>query len=830
MAKKRIAADVDLCGNSVENVKNVTASGTVKADAVGGALLEPESNRKSVAALPYYSYTTLGLSSDATNDEYIQALLKKIVSDHSELRGLTLVGMTQPNSQHNVILYTYRDQIVDGMPRYCSGMMYSGYIADVYQFWINNGVFGSKAIVDSTGNLLGARTDHSGNVISTTYATKSEVNNKATKNNPDGVQAYEGNLKFGTGSVANSVNPLDMALIQECGANRFAFLPPECISVEYSRDAGATWSRYALSDAAKVRLVSVFNGHTVKLGGPDASNSNPADANCRLRITIKQAGSGLYTMPHKFYAWISTSGSTGCWWKIWARTNASASNESGWISITDKQPLLGWPGSNIINTNQITFGQNSSQYGEIRFEFGATGHDGSSYAGSYIFNIFAYGSTAWTVPSNMAKTGHIYDYDYAQNATFPAKVTAKGFTGDLEGTAKKATQDAKGNQIDTTYAKKTDLSAYVSGETYANHANAMLKKTSQLSADGSAFSGKAMNDGDGNKISETYVHGVSIYDDTGDFVETANAVDSGYLKLQDSEHIQVNQYQDSDGKKTIGFNLTAAAKEQMGVRRVITYGVPDSDGKIAPENKGVIFQDDNHDLSVISSDSVYVGASSVTLDADPQQSVDGIKMSVRLAPDGGLESTPDGLKVSQLADGFYSAPKLILTTDEDANGGTSLIIDHPCKGTSGVEFVLMNKSRRTRGGWTSGGYKHKTKDRKRGWTVAMNYRRAALSYGISHTDLTACVLADSRENCYDITQYVKKYYMYPFNEGDTGIDTTAVALADLYFGGWGMTRKRQTEKSFGIAARRLKNGKYEYSQTAVLVVHKLGTKMTFGVG
>lgn len=402
-------------------------------------------------------------------------------------------------------------------------------------------------------------------------------------------------------------------------------------------------------------------------------------------------------------------------------------------------------------------------------------------------------------------------------------------TGDLNGTATKAKQDANGKQIDTTYAKITDLSAYVPGETYASHAQAMSKKTSRLSEDGSAFSGKAVNDGDGNRISETYAHGVSIYDGDGEFVETSNAVENGYLKLQDTGDIQVNQCQDSEGKKTIGFSLAESVEERMGVGRVIAYGVPDASGKIAPEDRDIILQD-NHALNVISSDSVYVGGSSVELDTDPQQSVDGMRMSVRLAPDGGLESTSEGLKVSQLSDGFYSAPKLILTTDENASGGTALQIYHPCKGTSGVEFVLMNKSRRMRGGWTSGGYRRTTKDRKRGWTVAMNYRRAAMSYGISHDDLTACVLADPLENCYDITQYVKKYYMYPADTTATTVQTTGIPLANLYFGGWDMTTKRQGQKSFGIAARRLKNGKYEYSQTAVLVVHNLGTKMTFGVG
>lgn len=827
MAKKRIAADIDLCGNSVENVKDITASGKVTGN-LDGALLDAVTHQGRVVALPFYSYTTLDMPTDATNDEYIQALLKKIVSEHSDLLGKTLVGSTQPNSLRNVILYNDPSGVVNDMPRYCSGVMSYGYSGEEYRFWINNGVFGSKTISDTNGDLLGARTDHSGNVISTTYATKSEVSDKVTKNDPTGAVAYEGNLKFGTGSVAGSVNPLDMALIQECGANRFAFLPPECITIEYSRDAGATWSDYGASDMHKTQIVTHLDANILKVGGPDVSNSNPSDANCRLRVTIKYAGSGLYANLHKFFAWVSTNGGTDCWWKIWARTNASASNESGWISITDPQPLSGWSGPNIINTGQATFGYAASQFGEIRFEFGQTGVSGNYY-GLQIYNIFAYARTCWASQSEMAKTGHLYAYDYAQNATFPNGVKAKQFTGNLVGIAQKATQDSHGNTIDEFYAAKTDLNGYVPGETYSKHVQTMSDKTSQLSSDGSTFSGNAVNDGDGNKISETYAHGVSIYDKDGDFVETAKAIEFGYLKLQESEDIQVGQSQDSEDKKTIAFSLTDAVKESMGVRRIHAYGVPDSDNKIEPENRDTISQA-NHALNFISSDSVGVFGSSVVLDAVPPQNVEGIKISVRLAPDGGIESTHDGLKVSQLADGFYSAPKLILTTNSDATGGTALFIDHPCRGTDGVEFVLMNKSRRTRGGWTTGGYNHRTKHRKRGWTMAMNYRRAAMSYGIGYYDLTPCVLGNWEEDLNDIAEYIKKYYMYPFNVSDTDIDTTAVAWEDLYFGGWGMTNKRQKLKSFGIAARRLKNGKYEYSQVAVLNAHKSDTHLTFGVG
>ena len=51
-----------------------------------------------------------------------------------------------------------------------------------------------------------------------------------------------------------------------------------------------------------------------------------------------------------------------------------------------------------------------------------------------------FGGVGWTIPSNMARYGHMYTYDAAQNVTFPAGVTAKTFNGNLNGNANTATK------------------------------------------------------------------------------------------------------------------------------------------------------------------------------------------------------------------------------------------------------------------------------------------------------------------------------------------------------------------------------------------------------
>lgn len=51
---------------------------------------------------------------------------------------------------------------------------------------------------------------------------------------------YEANLKWGGKNFVADYGPLDAAMIPELGANRFAFLRPEGITLEYSKDGGNT--------------------------------------------------------------------------------------------------------------------------------------------------------------------------------------------------------------------------------------------------------------------------------------------------------------------------------------------------------------------------------------------------------------------------------------------------------------------------------------------------------------------------------------------------------------------------------------------------------------
>lgn len=229
----------------------------------------------------------------------------------------------------------------------------------------------------------------------------------------------ESYLEWGGRNFGGSFGPIDAAMIPDLGANRFAFLNPAGITVQYSTDAGATWIDYGASNDQKLELFST--GANINVGKATASTIN---ANCQLRVIVDTDAAYTYTVLNKIAILASTNGSSGCWCTVDAATEA---NPSTFVTLANKASLAGWSGWNIINISPITLYANStSQYGTLRLTFGITSHSTASYAGLAILRIMGFGGVGWITPSNMAKNGSLYSYDKYQNAFFPNCVVSKG--------------------------------------------------------------------------------------------------------------------------------------------------------------------------------------------------------------------------------------------------------------------------------------------------------------------------------------------------------------------------------------------------------------------
>ena len=232
----------------------------------------------------------------------------------------------------------------------------------------------------------------------------------------------ESYLSWGGKNYSGSFGCIDAAMIPDLGANRLAFGSGDGITIEYSRDSGSTWTDYGLSTAQKSSILST--GLNAIIGKADSTNK--ATATYMLRVTLDTDKIPVYTELNKFVFYLSTNGSNGCYCTIEASLESTPTT---WKTFADKVPISGWSGWSVINTSGITtYGNSASwQYGLIRFTFGCTSGS-TTYTGLQIYRILAFGGQGWTIPSTMARNGHLYGYDIYKNASFPASVSATTFT------------------------------------------------------------------------------------------------------------------------------------------------------------------------------------------------------------------------------------------------------------------------------------------------------------------------------------------------------------------------------------------------------------------
>lgn len=315
----------------------------------------------------------------------------------------------------------------------------------------------SNSITAGTAGTSSATTSTDGTISIpyVTYDAQGHITAKGTHTHT--LTSYpEAYLSWGGKNFSGSYGPIDAAMIGMLGSNRLECLKDlegKGIEVLYSTD-GSTWTDYGLTSAQKRTIFTSCYGYSVTIG--KRASADTKTVNDRARVIIHTQYNSLYTVLNKFAIYLSTSGSGACWVSIdKCIQNNDPTVESNWVNVVNKVTISGWSGWNIINTSGITTYGNtaSSQYGHIRFTFGADTAGGTTYPGLTITKIMGFGGQGWSNPSNLAAYGHIYTWNYASDVVFPAYVSATQFIGPLNGTATKATADASGNTITSTYLK-----------------------------------------------------------------------------------------------------------------------------------------------------------------------------------------------------------------------------------------------------------------------------------------------------------------------------------------------------------------------------------------
>ena len=268
----------------------------------------------------------------------------------------------------------------------------------------------------------------------------------------------EAYLSWGGTNTAGSVTPIGMTLSSEHSANRLAFINGNALTFEYSSDAGRTWTDYGYTASIKSEVFTKSYG--VPIGRANSSTEYTTNSRTRITLTAQNGTNGyVYTNPRKMLINISSSG--GMQVLIEYRTGTNYKNNGAWTTF-GTYTLSGWSGWNDIPLILSTLGGGSTQTAnnwQLRLTFIMTSKHSDYPTAASVNCIRIFGENAWTPPSTMAETGHLYSFDVNQNATFPAAITSTMFR--KSGGTSAQFLKADGSVDSNTYSKSNHTHASV---------------------------------------------------------------------------------------------------------------------------------------------------------------------------------------------------------------------------------------------------------------------------------------------------------------------------------------------------------------------------------
>lgn len=272
----------------------------------------------------------------------------------------------------------------------------------------------------------------SGNAATATKVGKSTVGSATMPvyingGTPTAITSFpEAYLSWGGTNTSGSVTPIGMTLSSEHSANRLAFINGNALTFEYSSNAGSTWTDYGYTASIKSQVFTTSYG--VNIGRANSSTEYTTNSRTRITLTAQDGTNGyVYTNPRKMLINISSSG--GMQVLIEYRTGTNYKNNGAWTTF-GTYTLSGWSGWNDIPLILSTLGGGSTQTSnnwQLRLTFIMTSKNSDYPTTASVNCIRIFGENAWTPPSTMATTGHLYSFDISQNATFPAAITSAKF-------------------------------------------------------------------------------------------------------------------------------------------------------------------------------------------------------------------------------------------------------------------------------------------------------------------------------------------------------------------------------------------------------------------
>lgn len=214
-------------------------------------------------------------------------------------------------------------------------------------------------------------------------------------------------------NTTGSVDYVSRNLIPYVSGTKFYGMPAAAITVEYSRDGGATWIDYGLTNAQKMNIFDHSGFAGLYLG--KATNKADNSINNMLRITIDATKSdGRYLSTDSMFTWMSSNGNT----TYITLEVASYRAPTTFKTIVNNAPINGWSGPNMSHYGMTTFGGSTAgstspnnQFYRLTYKQTAIN---SNYPSAIISDIRFFGSTVWgggsgtAISNNMLKQGVPY--------------------------------------------------------------------------------------------------------------------------------------------------------------------------------------------------------------------------------------------------------------------------------------------------------------------------------------------------------------------------------------------------------------------------------------
>ena len=224
---------------------------------------------------------------------------------------------------------------------------------------------------------------------------------------------YEDKLLYNSGTIVSDGSVIDRLIMPSGMANAYAYTKSEAISVQYSQDAGETWSDYELTDIDKQKLCTFSK--SIYCGGPGVTAGN---VNYRLRVNLFPKINQTYIF-HKLSLGFIYGTASNRWLTIRCLRKSQEDIDANYVTIVDKGNISGSTGLVFVNLGDINM---INVYDKVVLDMGYDSIGAGK--GLTLNSLSMYAS--YSEPINyLAAYGRMYHYDINKKSYFDGAVSSK---------------------------------------------------------------------------------------------------------------------------------------------------------------------------------------------------------------------------------------------------------------------------------------------------------------------------------------------------------------------------------------------------------------------